>query len=94
MAGREVPRVSRANAETIKAGTIVEQKEHPWASKQTARKIAADHIRENPDAYTGNCGENKTVTVRIKQIRPKKKVPPPPPSNAPDWIQPSYRLWG
>jgi hypothetical protein len=87
--------VSKATSENIKIGTLVEKAEHPWASKQTARKIASDHVKENPNYYTrGQGGETATVNVRIKQIRPKKKVPPPPPSNAPEWINPGFRIWG
>lgn len=88
--------VSRATSEDLKIGTMIERKEHTWASPRVAKKIAADHIKKDPNYYSGGWGgkENATVNIRIKQIRPKKKVPPPPPSNAPDWIQPNYRIWG
>lgn len=89
-------KVSRATSEDLKIGTMIEKKEHAWASPQVAKKIASDHLKEDPAYYTGGCGGNEkaTVNIRIKQIRPKKKVPPPPPSNAPDWIRPNYRIWG
>ena len=96
MASTNPKKVSRATSEDLKIGAAIEKREHKWASPQVAKKIAADHIKEDPTYYTGNCGgkESATVNIRIKQIRPKKKVPPPPPSNAPDWIQPNYRIWG
>ena len=90
-------KVSRATSEDLKIGEMVEKQEHKWASPQVAKKIAADHLRKDPSYYTGNCGggtEKATVNIKIRQVRPQKKVPPPPPSNAPDWIQPNYRLWG
>jgi len=93
---KNLKKVSRATSEDLKIGMMVEKKEHKWASPQTAKKIASDHLKEDPGYYTGNCGgkENATVNIRIKQVRPKKKVPSPPPSNAPEWIQPNYRIWG
>jgi len=75
-------KVSRATSEDLKIGTAMEKREHKWASPEVAKKIASDHLKEDPAYYTGNCGgkENATVNIKIRQIRPKKKVPPPPPT--------------
>lgn len=32
-------------------GARIEKKEHPWASKATARRIAGDHLCEKPSYY-------------------------------------------
>lgn len=32
-------------------GARQEKREHPWASGSIARRIASDHLRENPKAY-------------------------------------------
>ena len=89
-----IPKVSRARAENMKIGTVVEKHEHRWATKPEVKRIVSDHLRENPEYYTKGSCSDQTVTVKIKQIRPKKKVPPPPPPNAPEWIGAQYRLYG
>ena len=44
--------VHQINKNDLKVGQQIEQSEHPWAGPRTARKIAADHLRENPKAYS------------------------------------------
>ena len=38
---------------SLARGARREAVEHPWASKATARRIARDHLKENPRAYGG-----------------------------------------
>lgn len=90
----DIKKVTRVTSKDLQIGSAVEQREHKWASPEIARKIAKDHLKENPNAYSGNCSSNQTVTVKVKAVRPKKKVPPPPPSNAPPFLQSNYRIWG
>jgi hypothetical protein len=44
---------TRINQRQLARGTVIESKEHTWASIRTARRIARDHIRESPFAYIG-----------------------------------------
>jgi hypothetical protein len=50
----------------LKRGAKIEQKEHPWASEKVATKIAADHIKEDPNAYI------KDAKSTLKPITAKK----------------------
>ena len=89
--------VHQINKNDLKVGQQIEQSEHPWAGPRTARKIAADHLRENPKAYSAGkknsgCGETKDIlilnqNIKVKTTRPKKKVPLPPPL-------PAWQTWG
>jgi|FreactcultureFD7_1027221.scaffolds.fasta_scaffold13648_2 hypothetical protein len=94
----EIPKVHRVNSEQIKTGTAIEQAEHPWASKTTARKIAEDHLRQNPQEYkagnkTGSHGGGGTIVIINEKVHisstPKKKKPPVPLQQAPAW-----QTWG
>jgi len=50
-------------------GSIKEGKEHPWAGKKTAERIASDHIKEDPTAYVSEAG----ATLKpISDIKPAK----------------------
>jgi hypothetical protein len=94
--------VHRVKASDLKVGEQVEKSEHPWASRSTARKIAADHLRENPKAYVSgksHDGATREVVIlnqNVRVIPPRKKKKPveQPVSNAPGWIPQSARLWG
>lgn len=87
-----IPKVHRVKTEDLKAGTAVEQAEHPWASERTARHLARDHLQRNPKAYTGG-GNGTTVeltlnqNVRVKPAQKKRKVVPM--QQAPAW-----QTWG
>lgn len=95
MAERTVPKVKRATAEDIRIGAMIEKKEHKWMTEEEARRVAKDHLRENPQAYTPQASTSTSnVNIRIKQVKPKKPVPPPPPSNAPGWMPKNMRLFG
>jgi len=48
-------------------GTKKEQKEHPWAGKKTAERIAEDHIKEDPSAYISDA---KNTLHPIQKITP------------------------
>ena len=48
--------VHRVSAKDLSVGEQVEKSEHPWASRSVARKIAQDHLRENPKAYSSGKG--------------------------------------
>ena len=87
--------VSRIRSEDLEIGSMIEKREHPWASKSTARKIARDHLEDNPKAYSGNktggVSENTTVVlnqnVKAVPAKKKKKVPKQQKSQWPWWIQ-------
>jgi hypothetical protein len=53
----------------LKRGTRIERKEHPWASKKVAQRIAADHIKEDPTAYVS---EAKATLKPIHKVKPAK----------------------
>ena len=94
--------VHRVSAKDLSVGEQVEKSEHPWASRSVARKIAQDHLRENPKAYSsgkGGSSDSREVVIlnmNAKFVPPRKKKPPAPQpvSNAPGWIPQSARLWG
>ena len=51
--------------QALAAGTRAEAAEHPWASKATARKIARDHLCENPKEYArGTLGSIESHVVQ------------------------------
>ena len=86
----ETPKVHKVDPDQIKTGTAIEKAEHPWASTATAKKIAQDHIRENPKAYTGsgnkggaNAGGGGTIVIINEKVHvsstPKKTKPKPEP---------------
>ena len=89
----ESPKIHRVSREDLEIGQLVERKEHPWASPSTARKIAADHLRQNPQAYSngGGCGGSNDINLNQKiSVRPaRKKTPPVPKPQAPAW-----QTWG
>lgn len=72
-ARRKYPKLYRQHSQQVKRGTSQEHKEHPELSVSTARKIATDHIRENPASYTGKDSHKikpaKTKKGREKQVR-------------------------
>lgn len=35
----------------MKKAIAIEQKEHPWADEEIARKLVEDHLREDPNYY-------------------------------------------
>ena len=90
-----IPKVHRVKADDLKVGQVVEQREHPWASPRTARKIARDHLQENPKAYSnmGQCGGGSDVNVTLAQnvkampLRKKKKPAQAPANKMPSWIR-------
>ena len=92
--------VHRVSAKDLSVGEQVEKSEHPWASRAVARKLAKDHLAQNPKAYTGGKSEGGREVVILNQnvrvIPPRKKKPPAPQpqSNAPGWIPQSARFWG
>jgi hypothetical protein len=93
--------VHKVKPSDLKVGEQVEKSEHPWASRATARKIAADHLKENPHAYShgSKTSEGRDVVIlnqNVRVIPPRKKKKPveQPVSNAPGWIPESARLWG
>ena len=92
--------VHRVSAKDLSVGEQVEKSEHPWASRSVARKIAQDHLRENPNSYKSGKSEGGREVVILnmnaKFVPPRKKKPPAPQpqSNAPGWIPQSARLWG
>lgn len=53
----------------LKRGIKVEKREHPWASKKVATKIAIDHIKEDPTAYVS---EAKATLQPIQKVKPAK----------------------
>jgi len=88
--------VHKVRKEDLQVGAIVEREEHPWASERTARRIAKDHLQENPKAYAGggkNCGSEKesiivlNQNIKVKTQKPKKKPLPPP-------QRPAWQTWG
>jgi hypothetical protein len=91
----ESPKVHRVSREDLEIGELVEKKEHPWASTSTARKIATDHLRRDPNAYSHGGGSGRAVeanvtlnqNVRVKAA--KKRKPPVPKQQAPAW-----QTWG
>ena len=60
---RKMYRGKKLKACLLKIGASKEHREHPWSSRSTARKIARDHLKENPKAYGGRYddlpGENR-----------------------------------
>ena len=44
-------RTHRINKAQLVRGIRAESKEHPWASKRMAARIASDHISENARSY-------------------------------------------
>jgi hypothetical protein len=88
----EVPKVHRVSREDLEIGELVEKKEHPWASASVARKIATDHLRRNPNAYSGG-GGGSTTEISLNQnikVRPMRKKKPPVPKPQP----PAWQTWG
>lgn len=93
--------VERIKASDLRVGEQVEKSEHPWASRATARKIAQDHLRENPGAYkNGSKTASREVVilnqnVRVIPPRKKRKVEQQQPQpSGPGWIPPELRMWG
>jgi hypothetical protein len=94
--------VHRISQKDLAVGEQVEKSEHPWASRTVARKIAQDHLKENPNAYSSGkkcSSDSKDVVIvnmnaKFVPPRKKKKPEPQPVSNAPGWIPQSARLWG
>jgi hypothetical protein len=89
--------IHKVRKEDLQVGAIIEKEEHPWASERTAKRIARDHLQENPKAYSGgggkSCGPEKesiivlNQNIKVKTQKPKKK--PLPPQQAPVW-----QTWG
>ena len=90
--------VHKVRKEDLQVGAIIEKEEHPWASDRTAKRIARDHLQENPKAYTGgkagkSCGPEKesiivlNQNIKVKTQKPKKKLIPPP-------QRPAWQTWG
>ena len=96
----EIPKVHRVNSEDLKVGAVVEQREHPWASPRTAKRIARDHLKESPSYYSmgGGKGQDVNVTLaqNVKAIAPrtKKKQMPQSKDTGPTWIPRGMRLYG
>ena len=89
----------RISSKDLAVGVQVERSEHPWASKQTATRLAEDHLRQNKEAYSGgNCNSPPVVilnqNVKVRPTVKKKKPVQQPQSNGPDWIPQGMRLWG
>ena len=94
-------KVHRVKASDLSVGEKVERSEHPWASPRVARSIARDHLRENPNAYSGGGSNEREVVVvlnqNVKAIPPRKKKKLPqrePQSSGPGWIPGNLRMWG
>lgn len=50
--------------QALKKGTRAEKAEHPWASAEEARQIAADHLAEDPHYYGKRRGVPRMVGRR------------------------------
>lgn len=92
--------VHKVKASDLEVGEQVEKSEHPWASRAVARKIASDHLKENPSAYSKSGKEEERTVVILNQNvkatmpRKKKKPPAPPQPTGPGWIPQNLRMWG
>ena len=94
--------VHRVKPDDLKVGEQVEKSEHPWASRTVARKIAQDHLNENPHAYShGNKQAGREVVILNQNVRvvpPRKKKKPvqqdEQQSSGPGWIPQNLRMWG
>ena len=94
----EIPKVHRVKSTELQTGASIEKSEHPWMSDRMSRKVAKDHLRENPDAYKDRDSGKRVIVVlnqnmKVKTQGQKKKVPPPP-SNSPSWLPKNMRLYG
>ncbi len=86
--------VPRAKSDDLKIGTLIEKSEHKWASPATARKIARDHLKENPRYYTSKGDASTDVNLVLQQNvkavarrKTKKKSVAPQQSARPSWIK-------
>lgn len=95
--------VHRISKDDLKTGTNIERSEHPWASPTVARRLAEDHLRQNPSAYkSGSCegGGERTVVVLNQNVkaqmpRKKRKVEQQQQQpSGPGWIPQNLRMWG
>jgi hypothetical protein len=91
----------RISSKDLQVGVQVERSEHPWASKQTAMRLAEDHLRQNKDAYSGGqCNSPPVVILNQNvKVRPavKKKKPMPQQQQGgggPEWLPQNLRMWG
>jgi hypothetical protein len=41
----------KPDSECLRRGQKIEEKEHPWAGPMVARRIAEDHLAEDPEYY-------------------------------------------
>ena len=62
--------VYRVSREELAKAAKEEQKEHPWASPNTARRIARDHLREHPKYQTVMPIAEKMMQQRERNIKP------------------------
>jgi hypothetical protein len=60
----------------LKIGAKIEKKEHPWASKKTAERIAGDHVSKDPNAYVPSKKPSKSNKGQKKQVRDLKETSP------------------
>ncbi len=86
----DTPKVERVNANDVKRGAMVEKAEHPWTTPTQAKRIARDHLKENP-RYYGNtqngshpdsAGSVVILNQNVKAVPPRKhRKPQPKPFN-------------
>jgi hypothetical protein len=90
----------RISSKDLSVGVQVEKAEHPWASKQVAQRLAEDHLRQDPNAYSeGNKGATPVVilnqNVRVRPaVKKKKPVQQQQGGGGPDWLPQNLRMWG
>ena len=95
-----VQKVHRIRATDLATGTKIEKSEHPWAGKETAKRIAKDHLAEDPNYYGGGSeGNAKSVVIlnqNVKATTPRKKKAPPKQQvqGGPSWIPNNLRFYG
>ena len=70
-ARKKFPALYRRHIAQVRKGTAMEHKEHPEFSRGTAKRIALDHIREDPSAYSRPVDDAKK-TLKPAHIHPAK----------------------
>jgi alpha-L-fucosidase len=93
----------RISSKDLSVGVQVERAEHPWASKQVAMRLAEDHLRQDPNAYSDGGGKGGATPVVILnqnvRVRPATKKRKPiqqqqQGGGGPEWLPQNLRIWG